>query len=538
MMEHQTEDIREVSRQRIRRGVILYSLLLVVIVLILALTVYQYIKTRHRLEQSQREATLSVMQQTKRLHSRHREAVISAVLRASRHRKTIRACLGDRQIGLREILIAGDKMVLDGFAVFNRRGRLLRGDPPGRSLHKRQKTTYYGVYQDKLYLISRANVEYGGKRIGRILGWQQLDDGYCLDISALLRTTVLFAHNHTILAAPVASRWHGLSLPSGPSELVYRARRVYHDRPYSLLRRRLSREPNVTVDVLHRRDEVTRFQKQTVRHAAVLLLLAAAAAAVAATAAVFIWRSDQDIRRQQAMVIQADKLAALGEMASGMAHEINQPLTAIQLASDHLGLSETPLSDDFLSRKLSAINDGVHRIGYVIDHVRRFSRPHSVDTPAAFSLLDAVADAHGLIAEQLRKRGIQYTAPTPRAVRVMGYRYQFEQVLLNLLANARDALDQAGLTRPAIDINCDTAGDQAVLDVANNGPGVPRSIRDKIFMPFFTTKPAQTGTGLGLSISRSLMGRMGGTLTLHKSDRSGTVFRLTLPLAPEVPHAN
>lgn len=241
------------------------------------------------------------------------------------------------------------------------------------------------------------------------------------------------------------------------------------------------------------------------------------------------------LRQAEAQIVQSSKLASLGTLASGVAHELNQPLAIIRaIAQQNLETLRkgalTPESHHTLEEDLEIVERQTARMSQIILHLRTFARkPKAVQDPV--SLNEVAQNALILLREQLRQRGIQliesYTEPLPP---VMGEANALEQIVINLLTNARDALENV----PDAEIRIWTQVQEqegatwVLLGIADNGPGVPEEIRAQIFDPFFTTKDPNKGTGLGLSISLEIAQKHKGTLQLEPTER-GACFVLKLP---------
>ena len=244
----------------------------------------------------------------------------------------------------------------------------------------------------------------------------------------------------------------------------------------------------------------------------------------------------------QAQIIQASKLATLGEMATGVAHELNQPLNVIRLAADNLARKEEKglLDSDTLRSKLDRISTQTERAAKIIDHMRMFGR-ESRETKQLFRVEKALTGALDMIKEQLRLDDIEIvldinalsSAEDETAVlSVVGHQIQMEQVLLNLFGNAKDALREIEENKTIrIGLAADT-NDNVKITVSDNGVGIPAKYQERIFDPFFTTKKPGLGTGLGLSVSYGIVRDMNGTIEVE-SVRGATQFTILLPNAKE-----
>ncbi len=243
------------------------------------------------------------------------------------------------------------------------------------------------------------------------------------------------------------------------------------------------------------------------------------------------------LRQAEAQLIQSSKLASLGTLASGVAHELNQPLAIIRaIAQQNLEVLQkselTPQELALLQEDLQIIERQTARMSQIIMHLRTFARKPS-ETLEPVDLNEVARNALILLREQLRQRGItlieEYDEVLPS---VMGDANALEQIVINLLTNARDALEETPNAQIRIATrSVERDGSQWVeLRVADNGPGVPEAIRSQIFDPFFTTKDPNKGTGLGLAISLEIAQKHKGTLRLEPTE-CRACFVLQLPAA-------
>lgn len=235
----------------------------------------------------------------------------------------------------------------------------------------------------------------------------------------------------------------------------------------------------------------------------------------------------------QAQMMHRSKLATLGEMATGVAHELNQPLVVISMAVENCirKLGRNKLTDDVASEKFQTIRDQVARATTIIDHMRIFGR-RSDDRPTTFSVDSAVQDASKLMAEHLRLRQIDLSVVNDgvRNALVLGHKSQLEQVLINLVGNARDSIEASGTDERMIEIVQSVSHHSVTLEVSDTGGGIPSDIEQRIFEPFVTSKGEGEGTGLGLSISYGIVKAMGGSIDA-KNEATGARFSVVLPLA-------
>ena len=244
----------------------------------------------------------------------------------------------------------------------------------------------------------------------------------------------------------------------------------------------------------------------------------------------------EDMTEQQVMeaqLIQNDKMASIGQLVSGVAHELNNPLTSIA------GLTELLLERDThrdLPREhLRVIHDQAERAGRIVRNLLTFARK-GVPEKTAVDLNDVAARTSLLIVYELQLHGIELDSVlSPEPVVVLGDRYELQQVLLNLVTNAVQAVTTLEAGHPRrITLETARAGGEAILRVRDTGPGVPSHLVSYLFTPFFTTKGPGEGTGLGLSLSYGLVKAHGGVLTYEVPPEGGAEFRVTLPFY-EVP---
>ncbi|SRR6266852_3021400 len=246
-----------------------------------------------------------------------------------------------------------------------------------------------------------------------------------------------------------------------------------------------------------------------------------------------VQRREQELREKQEQLVQAGKLATLGELTTGVAHELNNPLNNIGLfignAIDLIELGVVDANPEQILHELSSAMQQVRKATEIISHLRTFGRAASVSYEPVV-IEQVIKRARSLMAEQLRLRQIEVQMHFPvEEVIVMGNPIQLEQVFINLLTNARDAL--ASVPRKGITISCAVKTDVVELQVDDTGPGIPAGLEQRIFDPFFTTKEVGAGTGLGLSITYGIIKDHQGTITVQNRPGEGALFLIQLPLA-------
>ncbi len=255
-------------------------------------------------------------------------------------------------------------------------------------------------------------------------------------------------------------------------------------------------------------------------------------------------RTREEMKNLQSQLAQTSKMAALGEMAAGLAHELNQPLTVIRV-NTQMGLEslrENTAEREELIRMLESGEKHSTRMMDIIENMLAFSR----QSPADFQSADInriIEKTFLMMGQQLQAGGIQLKQSLcPDIPPVFGDAVQLEQVLLNLILNARDALQSRmntdSLFKGLLEIGtgygpvCRDTGIRDCIEVTvrDNGSGIPEEIREKIFNPFFTTKAVGSGTGMGLSIAYGIIRNHGGNIELSESGPAGNLFTIRLPV--------
>ena len=219
-------------------------------------------------------------------------------------------------------------------------------------------------------------------------------------------------------------------------------------------------------------------------------------------------------------------------MASGLAHELNQPLTTISLLAETGAVLCADGAGDGASMQglCDRIVRQTQRAGKIIQNLRDFTLPIAGGN-VCVAVADAVTAAVGLIGSSLSAHGVLLEVELPADLpQVLGEVVRIEQVLLNLFGNARDALQAANVRYGRIRLSAHEEGDRVVVEVEDNAGGIPSAIIARVFTPFFTTKDMSIGTGLGLSICRSAMRAMEGAITVRNGSE-GAVFSLSFARA-------
>ncbi len=242
-------------------------------------------------------------------------------------------------------------------------------------------------------------------------------------------------------------------------------------------------------------------------------------------------RREQELRDKQEQLVQAGKLAILGELTTGVAHELNNPLNNIGLfVGNAIDLIELGGTDkEQIVRELRQATQQVRKATEIISHLRTFGRAAPVRREP-ISLRQVIGRALSLMQEQLRLREIEVTVDLgPEEPVVLGNPIQLEQVFINLLTNGRDAV--ADSPRKAIRISGSVGSAMVEVAFTDTGEGIPPGLEPRIFDPFFTTKEVGKGTGLGLSITYGIIKEHGGTISVVSPPGEGATFLIQLPVA-------
>jgi two-component system C4-dicarboxylate transport sensor histidine kinase DctB len=243
-------------------------------------------------------------------------------------------------------------------------------------------------------------------------------------------------------------------------------------------------------------------------------------------------RIEQNLRRAQDNLIHATKMASLGQALAGVAHEINQSLAALRTYAASTQVFLGRADKDRVASNLTTISSIVERMGELTQHLKSFARKETVAKQST-DLTAAIRYGLKLIDYRITADDVQLTIVLPeRPVYVVGNTIRLEQVVVNLVSNALDAMRDHSHRHLTVELFAD--GGAAVLEVADTGRGIARDMLSSVFDPFYTTKEVGEGLGLGLSISYGIVKDMGGDITVESELNVGTTFRITLPLAAGV----
>jgi two-component system, NtrC family, C4-dicarboxylate transport sensor histidine kinase DctB len=245
-------------------------------------------------------------------------------------------------------------------------------------------------------------------------------------------------------------------------------------------------------------------------------------------------QTEHMLRTTQNELVQAGKLAMLGQMAAGVTHELNQPLAAIRAFADNAVTLLARGQAGQAGQNLAQISAASARMGSIIAQLKGFARK-SHDAVAIVDLRKTIHASATLLQSEFRRHDVELSIWIEDELPVVGDVVRTEQVLINLLRNALDAVENA----PAREVSLTACRDgaHAVIKIRDSGAGIPEQVRHHLFEPFFTTKPSGKGLGLGLAISSSIVQAMNGELSGHNPAEGGAEFVMRLPLLASAPKA-
>jgi signal transduction histidine kinase len=232
-------------------------------------------------------------------------------------------------------------------------------------------------------------------------------------------------------------------------------------------------------------------------------------------------REREKVRRSQ--LAHTEKMAAVGTLAAGVAHEVNNPVAGVLTCIENM--QADPENREMREQYVGLIHDGVKRIERTVANLLDFSRPRSMRLGPA-SLNQSLTQVLDLVRFQLRKSGVEPRLELdPRNPWIAGDRFQIEQLFLNLMLNALQAMPKGG----TLTLRTRRQGAWELVEVGDTGSGIPEAIRERIFDPFFTTREVGQGTGLGLAVSYNIAAAHGGGIEVETTEGEGSVFRVLFP---------
>jgi len=234
------------------------------------------------------------------------------------------------------------------------------------------------------------------------------------------------------------------------------------------------------------------------------------------------------LKEGRAMLVQSAKMGAVGQMASGVVHEIGQPLTSISGLIDILGLDKPTEAGQ---RRLDLMKKEMERLTNIISRFKNFARV-SEQTMKPLSLNEIVEATYALLEHQLQMKRVSCNVEKKQNLpSILGDRNSLQQVLINLMINAMDALEGRKDEKPTVTVRTYSENGKVCVEVKDNGSGIPREIQEKIFDPFFTTKGPEKGTGLGLAIIASILHQHHAGISVESEVGKGTQFKVSFPAA-------
>ncbi|MDB5799063.1 MAG: hypothetical protein JWL63_2 [Rhodocyclales bacterium] len=245
------------------------------------------------------------------------------------------------------------------------------------------------------------------------------------------------------------------------------------------------------------------------------------------------------LAQRQLELAHASRINSMGEVAAGMAHELNQPLAAVlsNVQAAVRWLQDDPPEVNDAREAATAAAKQAKRAGEILQRLRSFISPQA-GVREAVDLNEVVTSALSLVGESLQRRDVSISSRLADALpAVLGERVAFEQVMVNLLLNAADAMEANGTTKRQIHIETSCVAERLQLTVRDSGPGLTAEVKTRLFEPFFTTKPNGMGMGLGLSICEHIVQQAGGDLSADNADGGGAIFRMNLPVATKTAKA-
>jgi len=240
-------------------------------------------------------------------------------------------------------------------------------------------------------------------------------------------------------------------------------------------------------------------------------------------------------RKQEQILMQKSKLESLGRMSAGIAHEINQPVGLIKIATQNLfhKFKQKKITEKYLKKKSAFVEENITRINKIIEHIRLFSRDQQQETQQKIDIKEILENALSMIQIQFKNHNITIQNNFENLESgTIGNKYRLEQVFLNLLSNARDSLedkfDELDDAKKIV-IRLKTNNNKIIIEVEDNGCGIEQKYIEHVFEPFYTTKSESKGTGLGLSICYGIIQEMNGSINLESQKGKGTTVSIVLP---------
>lgn len=254
--------------------------------------------------------------------------------------------------------------------------------------------------------------------------------------------------------------------------------------------------------------------------------------------------AERKLAEQRTLSMRSDRLRSLGEMAAGIAHELNQPLVGVRGLAEHLliGMDRRwELTEEKFRERVSLIVEQADRMSNIIEHIRLFAREAGKHEMRLVQVNDVVQSAMKMLSAQFKSRGIVLESELCEAqCPILVNPFSLEEVIINLLINARDAVEERREKKsesipPLVILKTSLSGKalkkQVKIEVIDRGIGIKKNLLPKVFDPFFTTKAPDKGTGLGLAISKTIIEQLNGTIGIQSKPDQGTTVTISIPVA-------
>jgi signal transduction histidine kinase len=255
-------------------------------------------------------------------------------------------------------------------------------------------------------------------------------------------------------------------------------------------------------------------------------------------------QANKELQTAQQALVQAEKLAAIGTLAAGVAHEINNPLAFVASNLEYVSTELKPLLTDndriqpaVAAEVQAALKDarlGATRVARIVKDLKSFSRMSTEDDRGPIDVNQVMESSIGMVRARIKHRAnlaIELKPVPP----IWGSANRLGQVFLNLLVNASDAIPEGQSAENTVSVRTKVVADKVSIEIEDSGTGMPEQVKNKIFDPFFTTKPVGSGTGLGLSICHGLVKDLGGEIQVESTQGRGSLFRVLLPATASNP---
>ncbi|RMF61860.1 MAG: GHKL domain-containing protein [Calditrichaeota bacterium] len=244
-------------------------------------------------------------------------------------------------------------------------------------------------------------------------------------------------------------------------------------------------------------------------------------------------QSEAELRSLKAQWEHAARLATLGTLGAGVAHELNNPLTVVSAEADEIldAVDEGFLTPEMARHSAANIKKCAERMRWVIDHIRRFARNDTESDWQKVNLNEIIQDTLVLLEPQLRSAGIQIALELHAGIpRIWGRRGELESIFQNLISNAKDALNAAGRRAKRVSLSTGVEAGGVVVRIKDNGCGMSEETLDRMADPFFTTKKAGEGTGLGMAIVKTFLKEHRAQMQVQSKKNRGSEFTLVFPV--------